>query len=456
MALSSLSPTFRDAALLVRRMGFRYLWIDSLCIFQDSLSEWQKEAKAMVDIYRHSFCNISAVAASSEPSSTGLFSKRSLPSRQLFPFIIRDQNLEDKTGLDDVGPWLLYNDSWKDEIEITPLNTRGWVVQERFLAPRVLHFTKNQMYWECLETTVCEADPDWKLQILAKDDRLRQPIQTVYKAAGREIVRRVSNLQRKQGYGAMSLEKTYHTLWGSLVSIYANCALTKESDRLIAMSGIAKRFQEASKDTYLAGLWKEVIHSDLTWKTNASEGAEVVRNDSYAPTWSWASVVGGHTTLSALHQRYNGLPQPLVTLVGDRIITEPPGGDPTGLLRSAELDIECMLFYYRWTGPSTTLSVYKDDIRSDCYFEEEFSSQSLQLDTTDLVRKFRESGQVEGVCIPLCAAYQGYGGGRNIFMMLELVSGTSFRRIGTFEHGKIAYSHDLSLQQGTANMPSKF
>ncbi|KAF5253702.1 hypothetical protein FANTH_1394 [Fusarium anthophilum] len=456
MALSSLSPTFRDAALLVRRMGFRYIWIDSLCIFQDSLIEWQQEAKAMVDIYRHSFCNISAIAASSDPSSTGLFSKRSLPSRHLFPFIIREQHLEDKTGFD-IGPWLLYNDSsWNDEIENTPLNTRGWVVQERFLAPRVLHFTKDQMYWECLETTVCEADPDWKLQILPKDDRLRQPIQTVYKAAGRQIVRRVSNLQTNQGLGAIGLEKTYYTLWGSIVSIYANCALTKESDRLIAMSGIAKRFQEASKDTYLAGLWKEVIHSDLTWKTNAIEGAEVVRNESYAPTWSWASVVGGHTTLSALHQRYSGLPQPLMTLVEDRIITEPPGGDPTGLLRSAELDIECMLFYYRWTGPSTTLAVYKDDIRSDCYFEEDFSSQSLQLDTTDLVRKFKELEQVEGVCVPLCAGYYGYGGGRNVFMMLDLVSGTTFRRIGTFEHGGIeAYQAIKAFKRkfnSTANM----
>ncbi|KAF4495775.1 hypothetical protein FAGAP_8105 [Fusarium agapanthi] len=150
------------------------------------------------------------------------------------------------------------------------------------------------------------------------------------------------------------------------------------------MSGIAGRFREASKDLYLAGLRKGVIHFDLTWKTNASEGAEVIRNESYAPTWSWASVIGGHTTLSALHQWYSGLPQPLVNLVEERIIAEPPGGDPTGLLRSAELDIECMLFYYRWTGPSTTLAVYKDDIRSDCYFEEDFGSQSLQLDTTDL------------------------------------------------------------------------
>ncbi|EWZ90771.1 hypothetical protein FOWG_08345 [Fusarium oxysporum f. sp. lycopersici MN25] len=113
------------------------------------------------------------------------------------------------------------------------------------------------------------------------------------------------------------------------------------------MSGITKRFQEANQDTYLAGLWKKVLHSDLTWKTNASEGAEVVCNESYTPTWSWVSVLGGCATLRALRERYDGLPKPLVRLVDERIIAEPPRGDPTWLLRLAELGIDCMLFCYR-------------------------------------------------------------------------------------------------------------
>ncbi|KAL4726649.1 hypothetical protein ACLX1H_005537 [Fusarium chlamydosporum] len=120
------------------------------------------------------------------------------------------------------------------------------------------------------------------------------------------------------------------------------------------MSGIAKRFQEANNDMYLGGLWKEVIHSDLTWKTNASDGAEVFRSASGAPTWSWASVVGEYTTLKVLHQKYGGLPIALMKLVEYRIVPEPPSGDLIGLLRSAELDIECTLYYYRWTAKSTT------------------------------------------------------------------------------------------------------
>ncbi|KAH7480645.1 hypothetical protein FOMA001_g8828 [Fusarium oxysporum f. sp. matthiolae] len=167
------------------------------------------------------------------------------------------------------------------------------------------------------------------------------------------------------------------------------------------MSGIAKSFQEANKDTYLAGLWKKVIHSDLAWKTDASDGAKVFRSDSScAPTWSWASVVGGHTTLNTVYQKYRGIPVSLINLVAERIVSEPPGSDPTGLLRSAELDIECMLYYYRWTSQSTALAVFKDETRHDCYFRKEFGSQHLHLDTANMVRKFKEMAEVEGVSVP--------------------------------------------------------
>ncbi|RKK84454.1 hypothetical protein BFJ71_g14573 [Fusarium oxysporum] len=88
---------------------------------------------------------------------------------------------------------------------------------------------------------VCEADPSRELQILAKDWHLRPPIQTVYKAAGREIARTLSKVLSGQQYITRDEEKAYLTLWGDVVSIYANCALTNESDSLIAMSGIARR-----------------------------------------------------------------------------------------------------------------------------------------------------------------------------------------------------------------------
>jgi hypothetical protein len=62
-----LPPTFRDAIRITRRLGFLYLWIDSLCIIQDSSEDWNHEARLMGKIYTNATCNI---AASDAPDSS--------------------------------------------------------------------------------------------------------------------------------------------------------------------------------------------------------------------------------------------------------------------------------------------------------------------------------------------------------------------------------------------------
>jgi hypothetical protein len=42
IALASLPKTFQDAVLMTRRLGIRYLWIDSLCIIQDDGDDWDR------------------------------------------------------------------------------------------------------------------------------------------------------------------------------------------------------------------------------------------------------------------------------------------------------------------------------------------------------------------------------------------------------------------------------
>lgn len=69
--LSQLPATFRDAVLICRKLGIHYLWIDSLCIIQDSDVDWQQEASRMASVYRNSYLTVYATASSS-PSS-GIF-----------------------------------------------------------------------------------------------------------------------------------------------------------------------------------------------------------------------------------------------------------------------------------------------------------------------------------------------------------------------------------------------
>ena len=73
--LSILSKTFQDALQVTAWLGYRYIWIDSLCIQQDSVIDWEHEAANMGAIYRHSTLTIAASGA--KDGDGGLFFERS-------------------------------------------------------------------------------------------------------------------------------------------------------------------------------------------------------------------------------------------------------------------------------------------------------------------------------------------------------------------------------------------
>ncbi len=60
--------TFRYAVRVTRDFGFRYVWIDSLCILQDKLKDWKEEARKMGSIYRNAVFTITAASATSADS----------------------------------------------------------------------------------------------------------------------------------------------------------------------------------------------------------------------------------------------------------------------------------------------------------------------------------------------------------------------------------------------------
>lgn len=62
--LTDLSQTFQDSVVVATNMNVRYLWIDSLCIIQDSFDDWAKESSRMGEYYMNSLFNILAISAS--------------------------------------------------------------------------------------------------------------------------------------------------------------------------------------------------------------------------------------------------------------------------------------------------------------------------------------------------------------------------------------------------------
>lgn len=239
-------------------------------------------------------------------------------------------------------------------------------------------------------------------------------------------------------------ERQYIFYWVTILSTYVRCSLTKSSDKLIALSGIAKAFREVTGGTYLAGLWKDWLHYGLLWKTTPTSGSWIQRNESYAPSWSWASVTSTGTGADVELETHEWMDDvvSLIRLVDERIVTEPPGGDVTGLLRSAELDIECRLLYFRaskksssWLDLSWSFNVYADEGKTECYIRS--NSTKLFFDMSDRQESCEEKYEVEGTCIPLCTKRVGSGIDFDTkllyYLILEVAGDGRFQRSGIIQ-----------------------
>jgi Heterokaryon incompatibility protein (HET) len=150
---SDLPATFQHAIAITRKLGIRYLWIDSLCIIQDSdeQSDWLRESARMGDVYANSYCNIAATAA--KDGTMGCFSERN-------PILVNPLRIEVSwSGLTAGTYCAIDGDMWDREVDCAPLNQRAWVFQERFLTPRNLSFGARRLFWECQERRACETFP---------------------------------------------------------------------------------------------------------------------------------------------------------------------------------------------------------------------------------------------------------------------------------------------------------
>jgi hypothetical protein len=80
------------------------------------------------------------------------------------------------------------------------------------------------------------------------------------------------------------------SLWWSIVDIYSGLALTRDTDKLIALSGIVEIWREIIGESYIVGLWKGSLLTDLLWSAKIPEVC--CQADDLAPSWLWASVDG--------------------------------------------------------------------------------------------------------------------------------------------------------------------
>lgn len=285
--LDSLPQNFLDATRITSNMGFYYLWIDSLCIIQDSPVDKAREIPAMGEVYGNAALTIAALAA--ENSNGGCFNSRYPLS--FVPALLRDDEHNSRDRIWAVPEKSRGPNSVGDKRP--PLHTRGWVVQERALAPRTLNFGADMVHWECIEAVADELSPRMHRDI----DRLsgRQHVDVGLKCA-LEIVRRYAKAD-------LSYEE-WSPFWWRVVREYTASNLTYNSDKWNAIASLAKQAEKAinkssTPNRLFFGLWGRNLTEELMWKIR-KPGNRIDPADFKAPTWSWLSV-----DAAVVDQRFN-------------------------------------------------------------------------------------------------------------------------------------------------------
>lgn len=263
---SELSRTAQDAIRVTRKLGHRYLWIDAVCIVQDSEDDKTQELARMSEIYTHAAVTI--VAASSASSADGFLKPRHTPTDALqIPFWAPDGQL----GSAHMGIFIESKDrlGWRAEV----LNTRAWTLQEQLLSPRLLIYASHTLQFQCNTRFVNLGD---SLNCYGPLDN--------------------GKLWLPHGEDLTDGRTMTGDAWLDILRVYSRRRLTYPEDRLTALSAIAQHFHGHAPigSQYLAGLWAgRSLPMTLLWQLDddrVDSAAAAYDPACMAPTWSWVSV----------------------------------------------------------------------------------------------------------------------------------------------------------------------
>lgn len=254
-----LTATFQDAILICRRLGIYYLWIDSLCIIQDSDDDRKHQLPQMADIYENAVFTVAATK--SRDGSGGCFAETN--AKYFSKLVPGYQDIYVRQELP------RFPSHWGEfDSRQWPLLNRAWIYQEMRLSRRVLHFCAEEVVWICRTAQRSESgcnDADF--------------------SDGRYF--------RNTQYSSipyLHLQENPRLLWYRNVQEYSRLQLTYESDKMAALAGLTQRMESLRPgDRYMLGLWERSLLLDLLWMVWPSPTPGISRIAGY-PSWSWASV----------------------------------------------------------------------------------------------------------------------------------------------------------------------
>jgi hypothetical protein len=314
---SDLPATLQDAIFLTRHLGLEYIWIDALCIVQDSPEDKARQLPSMAQYYRNAYITICASEA--DACTKGFLSNRmeckNHPGSELpfdllrMPFISSEEELGE----------MVFHQPWPYSPSQEPIERRAWPLQERALSRRVVSYGA----WTTFQCSHHQRTHG------GFDD-----FPSEQRAFNFQSLLSKVNSFGKSGNIEEVADDSYYQTWREVVHAYSVRDFTVESDKLPAIAGLACVFAQATGDEYLAGLWRGQLLRELLWSTKPS--LQLLRpKERRAPSWSWASIDNDVT--------YKHLPpttaRPVATVVSCSVTPVSPM-DKFGCNASGTLEIE--------------------------------------------------------------------------------------------------------------------
>jgi hypothetical protein len=317
ISISSLPKTIADAVRVCQAIDVHYMWVDALCILQDSREDWELECPKMSDVFANSYLTIGALDA--EGAGEGFLHPYDPEPNPVVQFTIDD------APFPPIGARLEKVPRPKP-IDVLPLLfSRGWTFQERLLSHRVLYFAKDQMSWHCQEHQLSDA-----LWGDLKEEPLER--QRLYAWGMTRVL--VPDVR------ALHMDPlVIHYYWQSIVKVFSNCRLTKKSDKLPALSGLAAHCHKMiPEDEYLAGTWLEFPQMWLGWRTTEASTRYAVQPETLdEPSWSWTSDDSGMVTF----EKEATKEEAMFHMAGHDTVRA--GADPYGRLKHSHLFLEAFI-----------------------------------------------------------------------------------------------------------------
>lgn len=307
--------TSLEAITVTKNLGLHYLWIDALCIVQDDDQDSVQELARMPGIYKGAYVTLSAASASN--SSEGFLQVRP-PNGSVFRFTFK---CPDGT----MSSIYLYQKPSGSHYS-DPINKRAWTLQESILSPRILAFCGQRLSWTChshnLSNTGFNDIPgllDNKSALETASTKSYRSHENIPRLGGSSRTRENILCHVSKAWPPQEIDDAMKE-WKSIVGQYTGRSLSVQSDKLVALAGIADefarhvaKFYPDKPAQYSAGLWHFDLPRALLWKRSHWHSATLALRpkDYRAPSWSWASI---DEAVSYQEDCY-----PLLEVLGDQI-----------------------------------------------------------------------------------------------------------------------------------------